>query len=49
MNILDMFRFKPQSKVTKDEVRKAIETLKKYKSGKANLQQKIVDNERWWN
>lgn len=48
MNILDMFRFKPQSKVTKDEVRKAIETLKKYKSGKANLQQKIVDNERWW-
>ena len=48
MNILDMFRHKPKSKVTKDEVRKAIETLKKYKSGKANLQQKIVDNERWW-
>jgi hypothetical protein len=48
MNILDMFRYKPKSKVTKDEVRKAIETLKKYKSGKANLQQKIVDNERWW-
>ena len=47
MSILDIFRAK-QSSISKDEVRKAIETLKKYKNGKQNLEQKIIDNEQWW-
>ena len=47
MAILDIFRRK-QSVISKDDVRKAIETLKKYKDGKQNLEQKIVENEQWW-
>ena len=31
-----------------DQVRKAMDTLKKYKSGKANLEGTIVNNELWW-
>lgn len=31
-----------------DQVRKAMDTLKKYKSGKANLEGTIVKNELWW-
>lgn len=47
MAILDIFRRK-QSVISKDDVRKAIETLKKYKDGKQNLEQKIIENEQWW-
>jgi len=31
-----------------DEVRKAMEILKKYKKGKQNLEDKITRNEKWW-
>ena len=31
-----------------DEIRKAMETLRKYKAGKARLEDKIVKNEEWW-
>ena len=34
--------------IGKKEVQKAIETLKKYKAGKANLESRIVEEERWW-
>lgn len=34
--------------IGKKEVSKAIETLKKYKDGKANLENTIVSNERWY-
>lgn len=37
-----------RSKVSKDDVKKAIETLKKYKTGKSHMEQKIIDNEQWW-
>ena len=47
MGILDIFRRK-QSVISRDDVRKAIEALKKYKDGKQNLEQKIVENEQWW-
>ena len=34
--------------IGKEEVQKATTTLNKYKEGKANLEQKIVDNEQWY-
>jgi hypothetical protein len=34
--------------IGKQEVQKATLTLNKYKEGKANLEQKIIDNEQWW-
>jgi hypothetical protein len=48
MGILDFLSGQKQSVVTKDRIREAIEILKKYKAGKKNLEQKIIDNERWW-
>ena len=35
-------------KITSEEVRKASEILRKYKSGKARLEQKIIANEEFW-
>lgn len=34
--------------IGQDEVRKAMEILKKYKQGKATLEDKIILNEKWW-
>lgn len=34
--------------IGKDEVRKAAQTLRKYKEGKSRLEDKIVRNEKWW-
>ena len=39
---------RPQSKITEQTLRKGDEILRKYKSGKATLEDKIVKNERWW-
>ena len=39
---------KMKPKIGAEEVRKASETLRKYKSGKARLEQKIVANEEFW-
>ena len=47
MSIFDMFRAQ-ESSVSKETIRDAIGTLKKYKDGKQNLEQKIIDNEQWW-
>lgn len=41
----DMATDKP---IGKNELDKAIETLKKYKDGKQNLENRIVENEQWW-
>ena len=35
-------------KIGEDQIRKALETLKKYKSGKKTLENKIVSNDKWW-
>ena len=35
-------------KISADEVRKASEILRKYKSGKSRLEQKIIANEEFW-
>lgn len=34
--------------IGKEQIHKAVTTLNKYKEGKANLEQKIVDNEQWY-
>lgn len=31
-----------------EQVKEAAETLEKYRKGKANLEQRIIDNEQWW-
>ena len=38
----------PQTKITEETLRKGDELLRKYKSGKRSLEDKIVKNERWW-
>ena len=39
---------KGEQKIGKKELAKAAETLKKYKDGKANLENRIIENEQWW-
>ena len=34
--------------IGQEELAKARETLRKYKTGKANLERRIVENEQWW-
>ncbi len=34
--------------IGKDQIRKAFQTLQKYKQGKQHLEDKIVRNEKWW-
>ena len=34
--------------IGRDQVRRAMETLEKYKAGKANLEQRIIQNEQFW-
>lgn len=38
----------PVEAIGKDQIRKALEILKKYKQGKATLENKITTNDRWW-
>ena len=35
-------------RIGQDEIRQATETLKKYKSGKSNLEKRIIENEQWY-
>ena len=35
-------------KLDKKAIKKAVETLKKYKAGKSNLEKRIVEEEQWW-
>lgn len=51
MNLRNIF--KPREEAVKlpigeNEVAKALETLKKYKDGKANLEERIIENEQWY-
>ena len=34
--------------IGKEQVRQAMETLRRYKQGKANLEQRLIDNEQYW-
>jgi hypothetical protein len=35
-------------KIGKEDIRKARHTLEKYKTGKKNFENKLIDNEEWW-
>ena len=35
-------------KIGKEEIAEASQILQKYKEGKANLEQRIIDNEQWY-
>ena len=34
--------------VGEQQIKKAMETLRKYKTGKANLEARVIDDEQWW-
>ena len=38
----------PHKKIGKEEIEKALEILHKYKSGKANLESRVIENEQWF-
>lgn len=38
----------PQMAIGEDQIRKASEILKKYKDKKVSLENKIIENEKWW-
>ncbi|MBR4955819.1 MAG: hypothetical protein IKY46_07900, partial [Clostridia bacterium] len=38
----------PAQRITKADIEKAAELLKKYKDGKANLENRVVEDEQWW-
>ena len=37
-----------RSRIGAEEVRKATQILKKYKQGKAHLEQRLIENEQFW-
>ena len=37
-----------ETAIDKKAIKKAVDTLKKYKDGKAKLEERIVEEERWW-
>lgn len=37
-----------RQKVGKEQLRKAMQTLRKYKAGKANLERRLIESEQWW-
>ena len=38
----------PAQRIGKEDITKAAELLKKYKDGKANLENRVVEDEQWW-
>ena len=38
----------PTSVITKETLSRAMDTLRRYQAGKANLDRRIVENEQWW-
>lgn len=49
----DVVKYEPESgseqgPITQETVALAEETLRKYKDGKANLENRIIENEQWW-
>lgn len=43
-----LMRSQGQEIIGKEEIQDAIQTLSKYKQGKANLEKRIVNDEEWW-
>ena len=43
-----MSEIQAQRRMTRDRLTKAVETLKKYKAGKARLEARLKEDEKWW-
>ena len=41
-------RQETQQVIGDEDVAKAISTLQKYKDGKANLEERVIQDEQWW-
>ena len=41
-------RIVTRAAIGEDELREAMRTLQMYKAGKANLEARIIDDDRWW-
>lgn len=53
VNDADAVKYEPESgseqgPITQESIALAEETLRKYKDGKANLENRIIENEQWW-
>ena len=53
VNDTDAVKYEPESgseqgPITQESIALAEETLRKYKDGKANLENRIIENEQWW-
>jgi hypothetical protein len=46
--VLNMTEEKQRTMIGQEEIRKAAETLQKYKQGKSNLEKRIIEDEMWW-
>lgn len=46
--VLEELHNEPMKKMTKERVKKAWDTLMKYKSGKARLESRLIETEQWW-
>ena len=46
--VLNMTEEKQRTMIGQEEIRKAAETLQKYKQGKSNLESRIIEDEMWW-
>ena len=46
--LLTMTESQRRSIIGQEDIKKAAETLQKYKNGKANLENRIIEDEMWW-
>lgn len=37
-----------QQRIGKEQLRKAVHTMNKYKAGKSHLERRIIDSQQWW-
>ena len=46
--VLEEFHGEPMQNMTKERIKRAWDTLMKYKAGKARLESRLIETEQWW-